>query len=339
MGKNTDNLKKKNSARRKLIPAVAMMLTSAAMLTTSTYAWFTMSKEVSVSSIQLTASVPETLEISLGKVNAGVLSAPGNDTEGWKNTVAFSECYSEIGKLIPASSVDGSSIFYTSGAKDNGLSIKSDAVFMTASSSATKKIAGSSATVSSGYYVDIPVWFRTTTKSTSAEKITLIAKADISGIEGQTGDLYKAVRVAILDDSGTDVNNSEDLSSKGVLSNSAASYINCSGVDLTGVSGAISNCAIKSQKTADILIDSANYSTYYGSAVKSKQFDPSDSSTKTDAAQLVFVPKNTGSGVYGGIEKSVIRIWLEGEDKACSNSNAGQSFKIGLTFYDYDQIS
>lgn len=338
MGKNTKKTDKKSSARRKLIPAVAMMMTSAAMLTTSTYAWFTMSKEVSVSSIQLTASVPETLEISLGKVSESVLSAPGTDTVGWKNTVAFTDCYSAIGKLIPASSVDGSSIFYTSGAKDNGLSIKEDAVFMTASSSATKKITGSTSDVTSGYYVDIPVWFRTTTKGTSGETIKLIAKADISAAEGETGDLFKAVRVAVLDDDGTDVGNG-NLSSKGVLSNASASYIDCSGLDLTGVTGAISNCAIKAQKAADVSIIPENYDTYYGSAVKSKQFNPNDSSSKTDATQLVFVPKNTGNGVYGGIEKSVIRIWLEGEDKACSNPNAGQSFKIGLTFYDYDQIS
>ena len=55
MKKNTNNSNNKNvSARRKLIPAVAMLATSAAMLSTSTYAWFTMSKEVEVTGINMT---------------------------------------------------------------------------------------------------------------------------------------------------------------------------------------------------------------------------------------------------------------------------------------------
>ena len=40
------NEKKNTSAKKKLIPAVAMLTTSAVMLSTATYAWFTMSREV-----------------------------------------------------------------------------------------------------------------------------------------------------------------------------------------------------------------------------------------------------------------------------------------------------
>lgn len=38
------NEKKNTSAKKKLIPAVAMLTTSAVMLSTATYAWFTLSK-------------------------------------------------------------------------------------------------------------------------------------------------------------------------------------------------------------------------------------------------------------------------------------------------------
>lgn len=37
-----------NKTKRKLISAIAMLAVSAAMLATSTYAWFTMNKEVEV---------------------------------------------------------------------------------------------------------------------------------------------------------------------------------------------------------------------------------------------------------------------------------------------------
>ena len=46
---------KKNSAKKKLIPAACMLAVSAAMLATSTYAWFTMNKEVTVTGLNLQA--------------------------------------------------------------------------------------------------------------------------------------------------------------------------------------------------------------------------------------------------------------------------------------------
>jgi hypothetical protein len=83
MAKNT---KKKNSTARKLVPAAGMLMVSAAMLASSTYAWFTMSREVEVKNIQMTASVPEDLQISLGKltniktsVTAGTTGNPTAD--------------------------------------------------------------------------------------------------------------------------------------------------------------------------------------------------------------------------------------------------------------------
>lgn len=56
--------KKKNSATKKLLPAVGMLAISATMLATSTYAWFTMNKEVSVTGMKLKATAEEGLVIS-----------------------------------------------------------------------------------------------------------------------------------------------------------------------------------------------------------------------------------------------------------------------------------
>ena len=60
------NNEKKSNARRKLIPAIGMLTVSAMMLSSTTYAWFTMSREVEVTGIQLAATVPEDIQISLG---------------------------------------------------------------------------------------------------------------------------------------------------------------------------------------------------------------------------------------------------------------------------------
>jgi hypothetical protein len=74
------NNEKKSNSRRKLIPAIGMLTASAMMLSSATYAWFTMSREVEVKNIQMTASVPEDLQISLGKLTNIVTSATGSGT-------------------------------------------------------------------------------------------------------------------------------------------------------------------------------------------------------------------------------------------------------------------
>jgi hypothetical protein len=59
------NNKKKGNTAKKLIPAAMMLAVSASMLATSTYAWFSMNKEVSVTSMAIAAkSADPIIEIS-----------------------------------------------------------------------------------------------------------------------------------------------------------------------------------------------------------------------------------------------------------------------------------
>ena len=148
---------KKKSVAKKLIPATSMLLVSATMLATSTYAWFTMSREVEVQNIKLTASVPEDLQISLGKLstadgsghgyadnygvlvksssstnaNNGGVDAPGTVSEYWANTVDVSKYYA-LGTILPASSTDGQDVFFTPDAAGVGKNLKTGAKFYTA---------------------------------------------------------------------------------------------------------------------------------------------------------------------------------------------------------------
>ncbi|MBQ4464630.1 MAG: hypothetical protein II916_01510, partial [Oscillospiraceae bacterium] len=65
MKANTKN-RKGGSPAKKLIPAAGSLMISAVMLASSTYAWFTMSREVEVTGIKMTASVPANLQVSIG---------------------------------------------------------------------------------------------------------------------------------------------------------------------------------------------------------------------------------------------------------------------------------
>ena len=117
--------------------------------------------------------------------------------------------------------------------------------------------------------------------------------------------LYKAARVAILP---------ETKSAQKVFSETGAKYykdgkaVATAGATLAASYGDVS---------------AATEATVTGGKV-----------TNPDAAtQVATVTASTGTG-YGDAVKYYIRVWLEGEDEACWNSNAGQDFVINLKFHD-----
>ncbi len=316
------NEKKNTSAKKKLIPAVAMLTTSAVMLSTATYAWFTMSREVEVTGIKLTATTPQTIEISLGQATTsntlthGVEATAPNSDDMWTHTAATGSVYQDFCKLIPVSSVDGFNMFYTEKATENGKKVSDVPNPFTKAETAvgwefkeggksaeTGAVVNAAENDGSGYYLDIPVWFRTT--STDAVTLGLEVEIKNSSDDDTKSVLYKAARVAILP---------ETKSAQKVFSETGAKYykdgkaVATAGATLAASYGDVS---------------AATEATVTGGKV-----------TNPDAAtQVATVTASTGTG-YGGAVKYYIRVWLEGEDEACWNANAGQDFVINLKFHD-----
>lgn len=316
------NEKKNTSAKKKLIPAVAMLTTSAVMLSTATYAWFTMSRKVEVTGIKLTATTPQTIEISLGQATTsntlthGVEATAPNSDDMWTHTAATGSVYQDFGKLIPVSSVDGFNMFYTEKATENGKKVSDVPNPFTKAETAvgwefkeggksaeTGAVVNAAENDGSGYYLDIPVWFRTT--STDAVTLGLEVEIKNSSDDDTKSVLYKAARVAILP---------ETKSAQKVFSETGAKYykdgkaVATAGATLAASYGDVS---------------AATEATVTGGKV-----------TNPDATtQVATVTASTGTG-YGGAVKYYIRVWLEGEDEACWNANAGQDFVINLKFHD-----
>lgn len=316
------NEKKNTSAKKKLIPAVAMLTTSAVMLSTATYAWFTMSREVEVTGIKLTATTPQTIEISLGQATTsntlthGVEATAPNSDDMWTHTAATGSVYQDFGKLIPVPSVDGFNMFYTEKATENGKKVSDVPNPFTKAETAvgwefkeggksaeTGAVVNAAENDGSGYYLDIPVWFRTT--STDAVTLGLEVEIKNSSDDDTKSVLYKAARVAILP---------ETKSAQKVFSETGAKYykdgkaVATAGATLAASYGDVS---------------AATEATVTGGKV-----------TNPDATtQVATVTASTGTG-YGGAVKYYIRVWLEGEDEACWNANAGQDFVINLKFHD-----
>ena len=99
---------KKSKTNKKLASAAAMLLLSAAMLGTSTYAWFTMSKEVQVTGMEVKTTVGSNLLISTDNMDANYTSQTLSQTRK--------------ALLEPTSTINGvtGTYYYTVNAKANG---------------------------------------------------------------------------------------------------------------------------------------------------------------------------------------------------------------------------
>lgn len=424
--------KMNNSAMRKLIPATSMLLVSSIMLASSTYAWFTMSREVEVQNIKMTATTPEDIQISLGKiysdnakttattsedytlggstgwlkldttsnmaeaprgvtVSGGTYTADAKDELDWSN-IADISAYYEFGKLMPASSHNGVNVYFTPDASGVGRTLTATAKFYqavagltpykykdatngftsdgtAASAQATAHIYGDDKTNATthtwgnydatnnadgykkstewnvtnddGYYIDIPVWLRTSSTETTKIYVTgyvtsQTVLAQNGSVDADEDDLYKAVRVAILTDSGA-----VDQGCL-ALADGTDRYVD----PVTGQSTHASSFPTTAGTTG--ILDSLNYNNRH-SDVSTGIFGVSDTTNAangnfTDVGHTALVVNDGGTGKevatldvgngaeYGPSKKLIIRVWLEGEDENCWNENAGQNWNIALKF-------
>lgn len=325
--KTRSNENNKNSAAKKIIPAVGMLALSATMLSTSTYAWFTMNKEVQMTGLNMTATVGEGMEISLACVDASdKITAPTDaaahpaDTEkekGWKSAVVVDEYYSSIGKFKPASSTTGVKLFDALNSSDAG---RKASKFTDITSTENAKVkatlrdtitAGTEITVdedNSGYYVDIPVYLRTNKSGTGSEDIyykmvisPLGKDGKDSTVEAETDTLYKAVRVAFMEPDG-----SKNLAGTQIFAVDNEYYESGKAVSADGTKSAV---------TVNLDATSATE--------KLENITAADSGLEIPLAQ-------NGEN-YGHLD-FIVRVWLEGESESCYNEKSGQSWNIDLAF-------
>jgi len=424
MNMKVNNNNKKGSNAKKIIPAVGMLSVSAVMLASSTFAWFTMSREVEVQNIQMTATTPEDIQISLGTIGStasaastvedymlagstgilvntdGVVTAPrvDHDVTGytkstqddldWSNSADISKYY-QFGRLIPASSTDGANVFFTPDAAGVGRTLKAGAKFYQAAAgtteykydSANKTYADNgsggsakatahidtvvtndsvdtwaasdstmqdkysvstewTATNDDGYYIDIPVWLRTSSTQSGGTPIYVTGYVTDKNEEnnGDTDDLYQAVRVAILTGAGT--------ASQGclTLADGGDTYID----PVTGQTTHTTKFPTNVTALGNGILDSVNYNGRQSTAptgifaVSGTNITPAEGTgmgepghgeitRNNGTAAVANLAAGTGK-TYGDPTKLIVRVWLEGEDGNCWNENAGQDWNIALKF-------
>ena len=158
-------------ATRKLIPAIALLLVSAVLLSTASYAWFTTNKTVNA---DMTVGVTAPMNLQINN------TAPA----AWSNKITFGTYEG----LTPCSSVDGVN-FVTA----LGLALAADGIFET--DDAVAEVAANLSVVddNEGYYVLEEFQLRAS-QTVEANKLSLEVTID----EAEKEDYSPAIRVMVF---------------------------------------------------------------------------------------------------------------------------------------------
>lgn len=321
------NAKKKSTAR-KLLPAFAMLTVSAISLSSATYAWFTMNKEVSVTGMSLKTKVGDNLLICSTNLDADYSS------------VTLSQSRKAL--LEPVSSVNGAtgSFFYTTDAKadgdavsdtyipydenttaynsenaPNGYTINADAkagknTYMNAFQTAYGNTVNTSDDYGIAYgYVDY-VFYLKATSSAAGQKIVMsecdfdyngsaLASTETAENLGKVGGPDRAWRVAVF---ATNV--TEQSAGKGIV--------------YTEQLGGTSMATAANQKGLIALENAQNQTP--GKAVGSTSSATGTVLNNAESNGVVIDTLGTSEAPnQTAYYKVLVRVWLEGEDNTCTS--------------------
>lgn len=327
----------KKKTNKKVASALAMLMLSAAMLGTSTYAWFTMNKEVTVTGMQMKT-----------KVGSNLLVCGDNVEASYTNDLV----QTRAALLEPVSTVSGldGSFFYTTNAKANGdanedvytpytestaLTSTNDKVDSTwtrssvgagktaydASFNNTYGVTGHDAAPTAAYqnaygYVDYVFYLKATSDAPDQElRLTEcnlisnnIAITDSATGSGAKTDNDLAWRVAIF---AEQINNFGN----GVETDAVTASGDTAKIILTrpNSENQTSNQAVYDANTVSAMAN--NYNTWAGGNAYIDKF---------------------GSTIQTRYYKVVARVWLEGEDKSCKSSTyallTSNNYEFGMQF-------
>ena len=308
---------KKTIKKRAFVSAIAMLIVSAIVLTSSTFAWFSMSKEATVEKMDLTVSSPEGIQIS-ANASAWTASLTQEELFDEESTSRYKAYDGNVNlmpiNLIPVSSsfmyfdtTTGASNFFKATLDDAGLAT----VTPVSQEARNDDVAGILAfdlffKVAS----DTTVYFGTSefVDNTSSDILTALRVAFQP--MGNTDSTDAATAIALKSTANTDtivyevdsINRSADAIAAGASTGPVPTRY-------------LTNVNASSSVNENFVITNA-----YAAALACKSI-ASDADTSAKAFDL-----------KAGVTKMRIYIWVEGNDIDCRNSVAGAALSAALKF-------
>ena len=294
-------------AMRKMIPAVIMLLISAMLVGTSTYAWFSMNKTVTVTGMTVKAKGSDNVMISVDNTEA-------NFGYGINQT--------RSGNLEPASSANGVNFFYTptanvlatGGARTVSYTAYSEAEVGTGNVvfTDTGKAAYDSA-FNANYDIDTPT---TDTVVYGYIDYSFYIKAT----NAKTDDQYLNMTTCNLLYNNAAINSAPENAAKAWRVALFAASTSSNGTTVTAVTDA-DTATVANRKTILGMTGAEYFSYNAGASVGAA----SSTSTKTAVTLGTAATINDGTTISAiapgatAYYKVVVRLWLEGEDTTCKN--------------------
>lgn len=291
---------KKNFKKSKfvILPALATLVLTGVASVTGTVAWFTANRAVTVSGMAITAKAGSNLLIAGDDLTSVQQKADSQFASSLTQTINVSE-------LAPASTVDAKNFFYTDSAKADG------------SIDTGKYETATNSTEENGkkYYVDYVFQLKAINTETSEQSLYINS-------------------IGISYDEAADDTDKANLE-KAAKAFRCAFFLETAGTTAGSEFSADTTTVTNGMKFIYTPKDAANQTN--GKAVKSASTgNKADSSA--DLGEVTYLSSKTayetvatGTHYY----KGVARLWLEGEDKSCTNDlfkTATSQWKFDLGF-------
>ena len=312
---------KKTIKKRAFVSAIAMLIVSAIVLTSSTFAWFSMSKKASVDAMDLTVSSPEGIQIS---ANASAWTASLSideifDTDD--STTSRYDAYEGNANLYPADLIPVSSAFLDADSS-TGFANFYKTTLDDLGVASTSKVAQTAGNDDNAGLIAFDLFFKV------AQQTTVYFGTSEFSDPGNT-DVLTALRVAFtpLGNVAIGTSAADAIALKSFNSNHnnivyEVDSINRSADALadgqttgTLTTKYVQNSSAGGSTTGGILTTSSAIVASYAKVV-------TDKAAGTDKS---FV-------LNAGITKMRVYIWVEGQDVDCRNSIAGAAFSAALNF-------
>ena len=298
---------KKTFKKRAFISAIAMLIVSAIVLTSATYAWFSMAKKVEVESMELNVTSPEGIQIS-ANTSAFTTKLTADEIAGITST-RFSAYEGNINN-IPTTVKPSSSTFTTNGYLPR--------FYDGSINDAGRMDIASRADVGSGY-----VAFDLFVKVKSA---TLVKFGSTSITCDANPELTTAMRVALVN-CGTVAENAAASAIQSVLpgTNSAAKVVyeidatnHTAEATAKGASGIMTTKPL-SRAGTNLVTDAT-----YNNIVTNTEYTYNLEATNATSSSQARI------NVNAGITRLRVYMWMEGNDVDCANDIAGLTFNFNL---------
>lgn len=291
-------MKKKNTAKKAVLPALLAVLCSTAALTSVSYAWFTMGKTASV----------EQIEVNVNKADGLQVTANVEELNSWRDTITVAELKADgLGNHLPSESTKLAPVS-SAGKVVNGVQEIFYGELQT-----DKTVKGKVATAGTDYLmfdlylkVDAPKSLKLTSDSEvkhgSAEKDSELAARvsfiDLGSVALEGSSYDSAAAKALAGDGVTSAKIWEPNATEHIASVGGNAKLNYQAIEAVASNNELS----------EVTLTSGNVETF------------TDLTTEIAALEA-------------GVNKLRVYIWLEGQDADCINEIASGSFatKLGFT--------